>query len=122
MNAYALLSDLLSRGISLIPNGEKLTAEPASRLSDADRAAIRQSKPDLLRILSKNIETPEHVIEATFSAVTATGRDRANTAEFPACPDCKMARYWITPGGKVVCGKCGQVRFLLTNIAYHAVN
>ena len=121
MDAYVLLSDLLSRGISLIPNGEVLTAEPASRLSDADRTAIRQSKNHLLRILSQNGES-EHLIEATFSAVTTTDRDREVRSEFPPCPQCKIARYWITPGGKVVCGKCGEVRFLLTSIVYHAVN
>lgn len=53
MDAYALLSELRSRGIALIPRGENLMAEPASLLSETDRVAIRQSKSDLLRILSK---------------------------------------------------------------------
>jgi hypothetical protein len=122
MDAYMLLSDFRSRGIALIPSGEKLTAEPASRLSDADRTAIRETKKELLRILSQKIETPERVIEATFSAATAQIREPPINPEFPACPDCKMARYWIAPTGKVVCGKCGETRFLLTSIAYHAVN
>jgi TubC N-terminal docking domain len=122
MDAYTLLSDFRSRGIALIPNGEKLTVEAASRLSDADRAAIRESKPELLRILSQSIEMPERVIEATFSAANAHVREQPINPEFPACPDCKMARYWIAPSGKVVCGKCGETRFLLTSITYHAVN
>lgn len=57
MDAHTLLSNLRNRGIRLTGDGEKLTAEPASRLSDSDRAAIRQSKSDLLRILSKNAAT-----------------------------------------------------------------
>lgn len=56
--AQALLSDLHSRGITLIADGEKLTVQPASRLTDADRAAIRQSRPDLLRILTETHPTP----------------------------------------------------------------
>jgi len=44
--------------------------------------------------------------------------------EFPTCPECHQARYWISPRGKVVCGsrKCaGAVRFLLTAIEFHQV-
>jgi hypothetical protein len=44
--------------------------------------------------------------------------------EFPLCPECHQRRYWISPKGKVVCGsrKCnGAVRFMLTAIAFHAV-
>lgn len=52
MNAHTLLSDFRSRGIELIPNGEKLTVEPASRLTDADRAAIRAAKSELLKLLA----------------------------------------------------------------------
>jgi hypothetical protein len=52
MDAHALLSDFRSRGIALIANGEKITVQPASRLTDADRVAIRSLKPDLLRLLS----------------------------------------------------------------------
>jgi hypothetical protein len=52
MDAHALLSDFRSRGIALIPNGEKLTVEPASRLTDADRAAIRAAKAELLKLLA----------------------------------------------------------------------
>jgi hypothetical protein len=121
MDVYTLLADLRERGIVLLTDGEKLMVEPASRLSDADRAAIRQSKSDLLRILLEK-KAPGHVIEAIFSVVTTTSRDEAVNREFPACADCKIARYWICPDGKVVCGKCGTVRFQLTNIAYQAVN
>jgi hypothetical protein len=55
MDAYMLLLDLRSRGIVLIPNGDRLTAEPSPRLSDADRAAIHLAKIDLLRVWSGSI-------------------------------------------------------------------
>jgi hypothetical protein len=42
--------------------------------------------------------------------------------EFPLCPDCDQARYWISPRGKVVCGKCGEVRFVLVAIQCHPVS
>jgi hypothetical protein len=42
--------------------------------------------------------------------------------QFPACPECHHARYWISPRGKVVCGKCGGVRFVLVAIQYHPVS
>jgi hypothetical protein len=38
--------------------------------------------------------------------------------KFPPCPACHIARYWIAPTGKVVCGKCGLVRFTLTKIEF----
>ena len=65
---------------------------------------------------------PTRIIEATFLPANANDPERPINPEFPVCPDCKMARYWIAPSGKVVCGKCGQTRFLLTSIAYHVVN
>jgi hypothetical protein len=51
MNAQALLEDFSRRGIRLIPNPPRLTVEPASRLTDVDRAAIRAAKSELLRLL-----------------------------------------------------------------------
>jgi hypothetical protein len=52
MDAHVLLSDFRSRGIELTPNGEKLTVEPASRLTDADCVAIRAAKSELLKLLA----------------------------------------------------------------------
>ena len=43
MDAHQLLTDFQARGIRLTPEGDKLAVEPASRLSDADRAAIRNA-------------------------------------------------------------------------------
>jgi hypothetical protein len=62
MDARVLLADLHSRGIRLIPDGEKLWAEPAERLSDADRIAIRQSKAELMSILAENDALPSLLV------------------------------------------------------------
>ena len=48
MDAQALVRDFTSRGIKLFPNGSKLTVQPASRLTNEDRDAIRQHKLALL--------------------------------------------------------------------------
>ncbi len=52
MQPSLLLETLNRRGIRLIAEGAVLAAEPASALSDNDRAAIRRHKPELLRLLS----------------------------------------------------------------------
>jgi len=52
MNAEALIADFERRGIRLIPDPPKLAVEPASRLTDADCAAIRAHKAELLALLS----------------------------------------------------------------------
>lgn len=52
MTALALLDTLTRRGVRLLPDGDGLVIRPASRLTDADRAAIREHKTELLRLLS----------------------------------------------------------------------
>jgi hypothetical protein len=61
MDAHKLLSDFQARGIKLFPEGGNLAVEPASRLSDADRVAIRANKPELLRILGRASPEPRHL-------------------------------------------------------------
>ncbi len=52
MDAVRLIEDFRARGIRLIPEPPKLVVEPASRLTDADRQAIRALKPALMELLS----------------------------------------------------------------------
>jgi hypothetical protein len=119
MDAQQVLSNFRTRGIRLIPEGCSLAVEPASRLSDADRAAIRLAKEELLRILAP---VPERVIEATFITARASTH---NDAEFPPCPVCGQVRYWLTSGGRVLCGtkKCASAqRFQMVALKFHPVN
>jgi len=122
MDAHQLLRNFKARGIRLVPEGDKLAVEPASRLSDADRAAIRAYKPELLRILAG--VRPSAVIEATFSTARAPSSGSAVVPEFPACPRCGATRYWISRG-LLRCGSraCASApRFVLTSLAFHAIN
>ncbi len=51
MNPSALLAYLRVSGFTIQPDGDALIVSPASRLTDALREAIRQTKPDLMALL-----------------------------------------------------------------------
>ena len=51
MTAETLVVTFASRGIELAADGDTLMAKPASKLTDADREAIRQHKAALLDLL-----------------------------------------------------------------------
>jgi hypothetical protein len=60
MNAAAtLIAEFHQRGIRLIPDPPKLAVEPSSKLTDADRASIRQYKADLLALLAADRDRAE---------------------------------------------------------------
>ncbi len=82
-DAVSLVESLSRRGIRLTPNPPKLTVEPASKLTDADREAIRQHKPALLALLTapKAKEAPQaecgcplHLVEILADAVATCPR------------------------------------------------
>lgn len=119
MDARQLLNDFRARGIHVVPEGGNLAVEPAEQLSDADRAEIRLAKPELLRILASR---PERIIEATFTPADASLYSRV---EFPPCPSCGQVRYWLAPGGRVLCGtkQCASaLRFQIVTLEFRATN
>lgn len=67
MTAEALITAFFARGIRFIANPPKLTVEPASRLTEADRELIRAHKPALLDFLLKGQEERTKTGEATLS-------------------------------------------------------
>lgn len=69
MTAQTLLDTLTQRGVRLIPDGTAIVVNPASRLTDADRQAIRAHKAELLRVLTGE--------NHTVTAVPAPARDAA---------------------------------------------
>jgi hypothetical protein len=71
MQPEALLAAFAKRGITIRPDGPRLVVIPASKLSDADRDTIRQSKPALLRILS--ISPKASAPEKTNAAIWRQG-------------------------------------------------
>jgi hypothetical protein len=119
MDAHTLLSNLRNRGIRLTGDGEKLTAEPASRLSDSDRVAIRQSKSDLLRILSKNAATsppgkpdavgsrqgvtPLPIVRPTVRAIIESTRDDRESLDTARMALALLARLkgYTLPSGRM---------------------
>ena len=52
MTAQEIIATLNHRGVQLIPDGTSLVAKPASRLTDADRQAIRACKAQLVALLT----------------------------------------------------------------------
>lgn len=118
-DAATLLESLTRRGLKLTPRPPKLIVEPSDLLTDADRDAIRKLKPDLLRILAP---APERLIEATFTSAPAPN---PGAAEFPPCPVCGQVRYWLAPGGRVLCGSrtcASALRFQLLTLDFRTVS
>jgi len=70
------------------------------------------------RIYSEGIQLRNDL--AVLDAIVAEMKPQ--NLEFPACPDCHNTRDWIIPRGKVVCGKCCEVRFVLVSIQYQPVS
>jgi hypothetical protein len=82
MTASAVLSALRDRGFELTVIDDGVRVTPASRLTDADRAALRAHKAALVALLSPPT-TP--------------------------CFLCKQTRYWWREAGNVgdwICGAC----------------
>ncbi len=52
MNAQTVISTLQARGFSLAPTEGGISVKPSKLLTDADRAAIREHKAELLSLLS----------------------------------------------------------------------
>ena len=120
MDAQELLSDLHSRGFTLVPNGEKIAISPADRLADHDRVALRAYKRDLLRILT-GIPAVPVAVEVIY--VEPGPRVAPVSPEFPPCRKCGARRFWIADSGKVVCGGrgCGEVNYILASISFHPI-
>jgi TubC N-terminal docking domain len=74
MSIESLLAGLVERGIRLIPDGDRLVVEPASKLSDDDRRAIRAHKAALLTLLSQP-KIDNDSVGPAWVASSARGRD-----------------------------------------------
>ena len=64
MNSAAeIITRLSARGVALTPDGDRLHARPASRMTADDLEAIRQHKPDVIRLLTRMIEAADAVTD-----------------------------------------------------------
>lgn len=62
MNSAAeIITRLSARGVALSPDGDRLHARPASRMTGDDLEAIRQHKPAVIRRLTQMIEAADAV-------------------------------------------------------------
>jgi len=116
MNAAELLSTLVARGIEFQVHGDKIRFRPAERLSAEEIKALRENKPELLKMLQ------------AFSMVDASGphvdqgRDqKSEPAEIPLNRLCSPPKR---PSGDdrrprllTVCDRCGSVNY--TDVIIH---
>lgn len=71
MTAEDLLSELAAAGVTLRADGDHLIAAPSSRLTDAQRQALRTCKRKLIQLLAPIIPTHPPVVAADTTAATA---------------------------------------------------
>jgi len=100
---------------------------PRSGNSTTDRVVITHPKPPLDSI--PEIATPflvAEIVEMAMRSVPETtflyrGSKDIAPMEFPLCPTCESRRYWLGTEGKVVCSRCGQVRFEIIAMEFKAI-
>ena len=85
MTSAALIADLRSRGVTLVPDGDLLRCRPKSSLTKDDVAALRANKPEVLRLLRKE--------------------QRAGSSQI-VCYSCRSRRFWRSIYGPVTCAVC----------------
>ena len=104
VGAQALISNLAARGIALIPDGNSLIARPRERLTDADREAIRQSKPALLAHLRA-----EQIEESSIDRLARADGWQPNPAEsiVATCQRYGVALRIDATTGDLVVGRAG---------------
>ena len=85
MSPDALISELRNRGVSLIPDGDRLRCRPRSVLTDQDLELLRAHKAAVLAALA--------------------GDDKPPTRRL-VCFACHDRRFWRSIHGVVVCGNC----------------
>lgn len=78
MAARDLLADLAGAGLSVIADGDRLVIRPASKLTDGMRAALRNSKREVLALLATE-QQPDSLGEPqeTFGTPSCTDADSA---------------------------------------------
>lgn len=111
--------------------GARLHVQGGTLVIDAPKDVISENLK--ARLAAHERELIAHLNAASGAVIEATLRStmpwpdllaavKPQNPEFSACPDCRQARYCISPRGRVVCGKCGEVRFVVVAIRYHPVS
>jgi hypothetical protein len=114
MEAEALIASLAQRGIRLFPDGDGIIVEPASRLTEADRDAIRDRKREILALLSR----PEAARRYQQAKATC---EPENAAPIQTCPEAiervemalaliRRLRSYVLPSGRLEAAKALAAR------------
>jgi hypothetical protein len=69
------------------------------------------------------IETPAFTTPVVVELIYVEPQPKVTPVDprFPPCRTCGKRRYWITASGKVVCGGCGEVCYILASIEFHPI-
>ncbi len=88
IDAETLLSSLSARGIEVAVKGENLLIEPASKLTDEDRAALRENKAEIIAL-----RTMPPLGAICFFDLAALTEAIADAPRSPIENDLAMARF-----------------------------
>jgi tubulysin polyketide synthase-like protein len=115
----SLISTFTRRGIKLIPDGDGLIVEPASKLTQADERTIRTWKPQLLEFLSRAPERnrwpeqprPPLPLRRCCALVCRTCHLHSPTPHREDCASlffepCGSRWFWLSPHGAIKCVAC----------------
>ncbi len=107
MDVQTLVASFQARGVRLIPNGPRLTVEPASKLTDADRQVIRARKAELLAHLRAEQEEAEidrraqadaeHEHATADKALALLNRLKCFTLPAGRMPAARELALWLEP-------------------------
>lgn len=113
MRASKLLHGLRHAGFRLEPTGDRrILVQPYSKLSDADRRAIIDAKPELLRLLSA--ESPGPTIESARAGAIARACELRNDRPGNAAAliaECSACRSACGAGNTVCPAELESLRF-----------
>jgi hypothetical protein len=86
------------------------------------RKEMRKFSPDS-QFSSSQVPVDENVRNGNRLTVMDPGMPspEARPIEFPLCLGCQSRRYWLGTRGKVVCSRCGIVRFEIIAMDFRAL-
>lgn len=112
MTAADLLNDFQQRGIGLRAEGDAVeVTAPKGSLSEEDRAAIRDRKPELLRLLSESEERATDGAELRPLPTWAIFEDLKDGSRPPnfSCETCRGKEFrWSRVMDQWLCVKCSK--------------
>src|SRR5262245_29846083 len=117
--AVELLADLQRRGVTIQAHDDKLRVRPKGCLTPAEQAAVREHKPQLLRLLTRpTIPSPPPPVAGAARARASEwpevlnemlGGNVRTITPFTACAICSTGT-WCSYADVPLCRDCVQTR------------